>query len=49
MILLWLIAVLAVALLSAGVVWRARSQRPELYPELTRPLSTRPGRHKLVK
>lgn len=49
MILLWLITALAVALLAAGAVWRARSQRPELYPELTRPLSTTPGRHKLVK
>lgn len=49
MFMLWLIAALALAGLAAGVVWRVRSQRPVPYPELERPLSTTPGRHKLVK
>jgi hypothetical protein len=46
---LWLIVAIALGALAAGVVWRVRSHRPVLYPELPRPLSTTPGRHKLVK
>ena len=49
MFLLSLFAALALAVVAAGVVWRVRSRRPEIYPELPRPLSTTPGRHKLVK
>jgi hypothetical protein len=49
MILLWLMVTLAVAALAAGAVWLVRSRRPALHPELRRPLSTTPGRHKLVK
>jgi hypothetical protein len=44
-----LIAAIALAALAAGALWRVRSRRPAIYPELTRPLSTTPGRHKLVK
>jgi hypothetical protein len=47
--LLSLIAAVALAAVAAGVVWRVRSRRPVIYPELARPLSTTPGRHKLVK
>lgn len=49
MFVLWLIAALAVTAFAGAVVWRVRSRRPVLYPELRRPLSTTPGRHKLVK
>jgi len=44
-----LIAAFVLAAVAAGVIWRVRSRRPVIYPELTRPLSTTPGRHKLVK
>jgi len=44
-----LLAAVALAAVVAGVVWRVRSRRPLMYPELPRPLSTTPGRHKLVK
>jgi hypothetical protein len=47
--LLSVLATLALAAVAAGAVWRVRSQRPDIYPELPRPLSTTPGRHKLVK
>ena len=49
MLTFWLIAALVLAALAGGLVWRVRSQRTVLYPELPRPLSTTPGRHKLVK
>jgi len=49
MLMLWLIAAFLLAALAAGWVWHLRTKRPALYPELTRPLSTTPGRHKLVK
>ena len=49
MFILWLIASLALVALAVGVVWRVRVSRPALYPEVQRPLSTTPGRHKLVK
>jgi hypothetical protein len=43
------LAALALAAVATGAVRRARSQRADIYPELPRPLSTTPGRHKLVK
>lgn len=49
MLLFSLLAAVALAAVVAGVVWRVRSRRPLMYPELSRPLSTTPGRHKLVK
>ena len=49
MLMPWLIAVLVLAALAAGVVWRVRSKRAVTYAELRHPLSTTPGRHKLVK